>query len=325
MKFLFIAKKFFLQMLLAILAAIFFIASPKIEKSFETTLVNPKYEIDEIFLRYEKEGSARISKRGAFWICDYISPDGKKAVFPCDNTAVKNLLDHSRNIVKVYEISDSLKNKDSLGLSQDDAFCLEFSQNGEIVSRIFFGAADARRRIAFYVDKQKKIYCTDSAILAYLTVSPDFWCDPNIFPESVCGDLSDAVSLAIMYPYEGERRAAKNSGEENSVGKIARLRHGKVSLEEIPDFWSEKWRFVLQCEFSEEFAFASKVKIDDGKGNIYQAFFKPTKGAEGDYFCRFVGFPSAARSESESLAIKSLDYVTTVSAWTFTQIFGEQD
>ena len=131
--------------------------------------------------------------------------------------------------------------------------------------------------------------------------------------------------LSVTIDNEGERRAAKNSGEENSVGKIARLRHGKVSLEEIPDFWSEKWRFVLQCEFSEEFAFASKVKIDDGKGNIYQAFFKPTKGAEGDYFCRFVGFPSAARSESESLAIKSLDYVTTVSAWTFTQIFGEQD
>lgn len=320
MKLAFIAKKFFLQIVLVVLVAIFFIARPKTEKSFDTTLVNPKYEIDAISLRYEKEGSATISKRAAFWTCDYVSPEGKKAVFPCDNTVVKNLLDYSRNIIKVYEISDSLRNKDSLGLSQDDAFCLEFSQDGETVSKIFFGAADSRRRIAFYVDKQKKIYCTDSAILSYLTVSPDFWCDPNIFPESVCGDLSDAVSLAIMHLDEKEAQASKDSNE--TVENIARLRHGKISLEEVPNFWREDWRFI-RCGFSEEFAFASKVKIDDGKGNVYQAFFTPTGGAEGDYFCRFVAHPSAARSESEVLAIQSLDYVTVVSAWTFERIFGD--
>ncbi len=321
MKLVFIAKKFFLQIVLAILVAIFFIASPKSEKSFDTTLVNPKYEIDVISLRYEKEGSAKITKCGAFWMCDYVSPDGKKAVFPCDNTVVKNLLDYSRNILRVYEISDSLRNKDSLDLSQDDAFCLEFSQNSETVSKIFFGAADSRRRIAFYVDKQKKIYCTDSAILSYLTVSPDFWCDPNIFPESVCGDLSDAVSLAIMYSDEEKDKASKDSVE--TVENVARLRHGKIYLEEVPDFWREDSRFV-RCAFSESFYHsASSVKIDDGKGNIYQAFFTPTGGAEGDYFCRFVALPSAARSESEVLAIQSLDYVTTVSAWTYRRIFGD--
>lgn len=309
MKFVFIARKYFPQIVLAFLVAIFFIASPKSEKSFDTALVNPKYEIDEISLRYEKEGSATLSKRGAFWICDYVSPEGKKAVFPCDNAVVKNLLDYSRNIVKVYEISDNLKSRNSLGLSQTDAFCLEFSQNGKTVSKIFFGAADSRRRIAFYVEKQKKIYCTDSAILSYLTLSPDFWCDPNIFPESVC-DKIDGATLAIT---------PLAIGIEKDLSQITRLRHGKIFLGEIPNFSLEGLR-RSQNGFSMDFPC---VKIDDGKGNVYEAFFLPTESAEGDYFCRFVAQPSAVRSEAESLAIKSLDYVTTVSAWTFGRIFSE--
>lgn len=309
MKFNFIAKKFFPQIILAILVAIFFIANPKSEKSFESALVNPKYEIDEISLRYEKEGIATISKRGAFWICDYVSPEGKNAVFPCDSKLVKNLLDFSRSVVKVYEISDNLKNIDSFSLSQDDAFCLEFSQNGKTVSKIFFGAADSMRRIAFYVDKQKKIFCTDSAILAYLTLSPDFWCDPNIFPESVCDKIGGGT-LAI---------SPLAIGIEKDLSQIARLRHGKIFLGETPNFSLEDLRYS-QNGFSAELPCA---KIDDGRGNIYQAFFMPTGGAEGDYFCRFTAIPSAARNESEALAIKSLDYVTTVSAWTFGRIFGE--
>ena len=310
MKFIFIAKKFFPQIALAILVAIFFIANPKSEKSFESALVNPKYEIDEISLRYEKEGSATISKRGAFWIYDYVSPEGKKATFPCDSTVVKNLLDFSRSVVKVYEISDNLKNIDSFSLSQDDAFCLEFSQNGKTVSKIFFGAADSRRRIAFYVDKQKKIFCTDSAILSYLTLSPDFWCDPNIFPESVC-DKIDEGTLAI---------SPLAIGIEKDLSQIARLRHGKIFLGEIQNFSIENLRHSQNGFSAAELPCA---RIDDGKGNIYQAFFMPTGGAEGDYFCRFTAIPSAARNESDALAIKSLDYVTTVSAWTFGRIFGE--
>ncbi len=308
MKIVLIAKRFLPQIVLAFFVAIFFIASPKSEKSFDTALLNPKYEIDEISLRYEKEGSAVLSRRGSFWICDYVSPDGKKAVFPCDSTLVKNLLDHSRNVIKVYEISDSLKNKNSLGLSQDDAFCLEFSQNGKSVSKIYFGSADARRRIAFCVDKQKKIYCTDSAVLSYLTVSPDFWCDPNIFPESVC-DKIDGGALAIS-PLAIET--------EKDLSQIARLRHGKFFLDEIPNFSREDLRY-----FQSDFPELPCVKIDDGKGNVYRAFFMLTEGAEGDYFCRFDAIPSAARSEDETLAIKSFDYVTTVSAWTFARIFGE--
>lgn len=309
MKFVFIARKYFPQVILAFLVAVFFIASPKTEKSFETALVNPKYEIDEISLRYEREGSATISKRGAFWTCDYVSPEGKRAVFPCDGTVVKNLLGCSRNVITVYEISDSLKNMDSLGLSQEDAFCVEFSQDGKTVSKIFFGAADSRRRIAFYVDSQKKIYCTDSAILSYLTLSPDFWCDPNIFPESVC-DKMDGATIAI---------SPLAIGTEPDLSQISRLRHGKIFLDEIPAFSLEGLRYFENRISSE----LPCVKIDDGRGNVYEAFFMPTGGAEGDYFCRFVALPSAARSEAESLAIKSLDYVTTVSAWTFGRIFSE--
>lgn len=309
MKFVFIARKYFPQIALAFLVAVFFIASPKNEKSFETALVNPKYEIDEISLRYEREGSATISYRGAFWTCDYVSPEGKRAVFPCDGTVVKNLLGYSRSVITVYEISDSLKNMDSLGLSQEDAFCVEFSQDGNAVSKIFFGAADSRRRIAFYVDSQKKIYCTDSAILSYLTLSPDFWCDPNIFPESVCGKM-DGATIAI---------SPLAIGIEPDLSQISRLRHGRIFLDEIPAFSLEGLR-LSQNGFSMDFPC---VKIDDGRGNVYEAFFMPTGGAEGDYFCRFVAQPSAARSEAESLAIKSLDYVTTVSAWTFGRIFSE--
>lgn len=307
MKFGFIAKKSVSYIVLVVLVAIFFIARTKTEQSFSAALVNPKYEIDTISLRYEKEGrSAALSNCGSFWTCDYASPEGK-AVFPCDNAVIQKFLEHSRNIVKIYEISDSLKNREAFGLSQDASFCVEFFQSGETVSKLYFGTADLRRRVAFCVDKQEKIYSTNSAILSYLTLSPDFWCDPNIFPESVC-DGMDGGTLAIT-----------PLAIEKELSKIASLRHGSVFLDEINGFSLEDVR-RSQNGISGGFPF---VSVDDGKGNVYQAFFMPTGGAEDDYFCRFVALPSVARSEREALAIKSLDYVTTVSAWTFGRIFGD--
>ena len=308
MKLVFIARRFFPQIILAVLVAIFFIANPKAEKSFDTALVNPKYEIDRISLRCEKEGSATLSKCGAFWICEYASPE-RRIVFPCENSTVEKFIENSRNVIKVYEISDSLKNKNSFSLSDDDAFSVEFSHSGETVSKILFGSEDSRLRVAFCVEGRKKIFCTDSAVLSYLTLSPDFWCDPNIFPESVCGNL-DGGTLAI---------SPLGSGVEKDLPRIASLRHGKIFFDEIPGFSCDDLRY-LQNGFSDDFPC---VKIDDGKGNVYQAFFMPTGGAEGDYFCRFVAFPSSARNEREALAIKSLDYVSTVSAWTFSRIFGD--
>lgn len=57
---------------------------------------------------------------------------------------------------------------------------------------------------------------------------------------------------------------------------------------------------------------------DAGDGNIYRAFFLPK--TDGDYFYRLQVQPSAQRPQEEKEALKKLNAVFNVSAWTFERV-----
>ncbi len=278
-------KRFYLQIILFFLVLIYILSAPRASHSFDTALVNPKYDITKITLSYSKEGTLLLKKTGSFWTGEFHGLDSKVICFPCDSSMVEKFIENSRKLVKATEVSESLSNMERFGLSENDSFLIEFySDLPQSVSQIRFGSLDSVSSIYFTAKNLRKIFSTPSPVKEYLSTSPNFWCSPEIFPSEIAGKIS---------PDKGETGLLK-------------LRHGSVKLIPSRDLdWSG----------------ARQVSIDGGDGSTYTAEFIPSGNAEGDYLCRFFSSPSAQRSPEEKEAILRFNYVSGVSSWTVNRIF----
>ncbi len=229
-------KKFFPQILLLFLAALFFLSAPKKEKTFKTALLNPKRSVQKIVLGDPKFGKISLEKAGSFWLGKKEFSDGKAAFFPCDSDAIKGLLSALKKISTVAEVSGS-KKLSSYGLEKGGAFFLGLYDDGEKEAvSIYFGSLDSRRRIFFFVPKRQKIFAIDSQPLApYLSLDMNFWASPEIFPKDI-------------------------------VGADKKWRRGKMAL-------SPKGQALLAQDF--DWSGAKEKIFDAGDGNLYKALFLP--------------------------------------------------
>ena len=265
-----------LQILLVFLAAIFFAASPKREKSFNTALLNPKYDVDQIEL-LEPGGQGLVLKKcGSFWLGQKESRGSRILYFVCDSSLAENFIGGLKKIVRVEEISDK-KNLAAYGLKPGQAFLLCLKKDGKTLSQITFGNVDSLKRIFFSVPKRQKILSIDSDFFApYLTADPNLWASPEIFPKSV-------------------------------VGIDKKYRHGRLAFDLQEDFdWSG----------------ASSKTFDAGDGNVYRALF--LQRTDGDYWNRFEAVPAAQRPQEEKDALKKINAVFNVSAWTYGRVMEQE-
>ena len=284
-----LAKNFGLQIFLALLVALYFASAPKTEKSVKSALLNPKYQADQIELFEPGQGRLVLTKAGSFWLGQFESDQAhgldssKNSVyFSCDSILIQKLLYNLQSIVNLYEISYTNSAKEKFGLRQDRAFSLKIWQKTQVVTSVKFGALDSQKRIALCADKNTKIWSTDSAALApYLTVSPDFWAAPEIFPKDI-------------------------------LGADKKYRHGKLALSP-----ANPGAPLLASEL--DWSAARQKIFDSGDGNLYRALFLPKSG--GDYYFAFEAVPSAQRPQEEKDALKKINAVWTVSAWTFERVF----
>ena len=277
-------KKFFPQILLFFLAALFFLSAPKKEKTFKTALLNPKHSVQKIVLGDQSFGKISLEKAGSFWLGKKEFSDGKTVFFPCDSDAIKGLLSALKKISTVVEVSGS-KSLSSYGLEKGGAFFLGLYGEGgekEAVS-IYFGSLDSRRRIFFFVPKRQKIFAMDSQPLApYLSLDMNFWVSPEIFPKDI-------------------------------VGADKKWRRGKMAL-------SPKGQALLAQDF--DWSGAKEKIFDAGDGNVFKALFLPAE--EGDYYCLFLALPSAQRPQVEKEALKKINSISLVSSWTFERLLLEE-
>ena len=265
-----------LQIFLIFLAAIFFASSPKREKSFNTALLNPKYDVSQIEL-FDPDGQGLVIKKcGSFWLGQKEASDSRTLYFVCDSSLVETFLGGLKKIVRVSELSDK-KNLALYGLKPDQAFLLSLKKDGKTLSEITFGNVDSLKRIFFSVPKKQKIFSIDSEFFApYLSCDPNFWAAPEIFPKSV-------------------------------VGVDKKYRRGKLSL-------------YLQEAF--DWSGASVKTFDAGDGNIYRALF--LQKTDGDYWFCFEAVPAAQRPQAEKDALKKINAVFNVSAWTYQRVMEQE-
>lgn len=275
-------KKFRLQILLAFLAALYFLSAPRSEKSFTTALLNPKHKVQKIVLGNLEQGKLVLQKTGGFWLGQKNAADQKDLFFASDSALVESFLSVLKRISTVYEVSNTLNLK-AYGLDGGGAFFLGlYDEMGKDVLTLHFGSVDSQRRLYFFIPKRNKIFSIDSEALApYLNLDINLWASAEIFPKDIVG-----------------------SDKKYRRGKLASL-HGQPLLAD-----GINWQDALAKDY------------DPGDGNIYRAFFLPK--TDGDYYYRFEAQPSAQRSDEEKEALKKINAVFNVSAWTFERVMEQE-
>lgn len=274
-------KKFRLQILLAFLAALYFLSAPRSEKSFTTALLNPKHKVQKIVLGNLVQGKLVLQKSGSFWLGQKNVADGKALFFASDSALVESFLSVLKRISTVYEVSNTINLK-AYGLEKGGAFYLELFDGDKSVLSVIFGSVDSRRRLYFFVPERESIFSIDSEALApYLSASENLWANAEIFPKEIVG-----------------------SDKKYRRGKLATM--GKQPL--LAD--GINWTGALEKDY------------DPGDGNIYRAFFLPK--TDGDYYYRFEAQPSVQRPGEEKEALKKINAVFNVSAWTFERVMEQE-
>jgi len=274
-------KKFRLQILLAFLAALYFLSAPRSEKSFTTALLNPKHKVQKIVLGNLEQGKIVLQKTGGFWLGQKNAADQKDLFFASDSALVESFLSVLKRISTVYEVSNTLNLK-AYGLEKGGAFYLELFDGDKSVLSVIFGSVDSRRRLYFFVPERESIFSIDSEAMApYLSASENLWASAEIFPKDIVG-----------------------SDKKYRRGKLATM--GKQPL--LAD--GINWTGALEKDY------------DPGDGNIYRAFFLPK--TDGDYYYRFEAQPSVQRPGEEKEALKKINAVFNVSAWTFERVMEQE-
>ncbi|MBQ6027959.1 MAG: hypothetical protein IJL24_00320 [Treponema sp.] len=275
-------KKFRLQILLAFLAALYFLSAPRSEKSFTTALLNPKHKVQKIVLGNLEQGKLVLQKTGGFWLGKKNAADQKDLFFASASALVESFLSVLKRISTVYEVSNTLNLK-AYGLDEGGAFFLGlYDEMGKDVLTLHFGSVDSQRRLYFFVPKRNKIFSIDSEALApYLNLDINLWASAEIFPKDIVG-----------------------SDKKYRRGKLASLQGQPLLADGL------NWQDALAKDY------------DAGDGNIYRAFFLPK--TDGDYYYRFEAQPSAQRPGEEKEALKKINAVFNVSAWTFERVMEQE-
>lgn len=211
-------KKFRLQILLALLAALYFLSAPKSEKSFTTALLNPKHKVQKIVLGNLEQGKLVIQKTGSFWLGQKNVADGKDLFFICDPALAENFLSVLKRISTVYEVSNTINLK-AYGLEKGGAFYLELFDGEKSVLNIIFGSVDSAHRLFFFVPERQKIFSIDSESLApCLSASENLWASPEIFPKEIVG-TDKKYRHAKLASLQGQPLLADDINWQNALAK----------------------------------------------------------------------------------------------------------
>lgn len=288
-----IARRFSLQLFLAALVALYFLSAPKSEKAVTSALLNPKYEPDQIELFEPEKGSLVLSKAGAFWL-------GR---LPLDGG-------------------------DASGSAAGGEICLYFICDNTVVNKLLYNLkslvklyeiSDKKSAGSSYGLRQDRAFSLKIRQKTQVVSSLKFGSVDSLGRIFLSADKNtkiwstDSAALAPYLTAGADFWAAPEIFPKAVVGEDKKFRHGKLAL------GSDK-KPLLAGAFDWSGALAKT--FDAGDGNVYRAYFLPR--TDGDYWCRFEAVPAAQRPREEKDALKKINAVFLVSAWTYGRVFEEE-
>lgn len=282
-KYLFFAKKFRLQILFALLVLLYFAAAPKNEKFFERAFLTSMSEADKIEMSEPGRGSLSFSKCGSFWLGEFYSEEGESQ--PLFFCCDKSLVEKLLyNLQRKNRLYEISGSKDAKSAYGLRQDCA-FSLKIRRKSEVILSLNFGS------VDSKKRIFiCVDN--------------DTKI-------SSTDSTAFAPYLALDANFWAAPEIFPKDIVGAEKKYRHGKLAVLD--------GRPLKADDF--DWTGAAEKDFDPGDGNFYRAYF--LQRTDGDYCFRFEALPSAQRPSEEKAALKKINAVFLVSAWTFEKVFEE--
>lgn len=284
--------------------------------SVKSALLNPKYvdSVNEVSLSFPDGCTLTFSKgvnREGNEIWSAKTDDGTS--FTANSTMISQLIGHASETCSMAEISDSFTAWASLGLADDNAVNIAFSNNSVDGSRttfssLFFGYENADATMIYVRnDRKSTSWRIQDNYSSYLTDSLSFWADQRILP---IGSLSETDDTRTMIKIETADaiKTLKNdvsNGEsfDETVHLLLSLRSsGLLSLSEMEQM-APQAHPVMTVTLSDDSGNANSVSYGF---TIYEAEYED--GVE--YFARNSGI----------LSTGDASYVLQISSWTFSRI-----
>ena len=191
------------------------------EKLVQSALLNPKYEKDISEITITSGSSSVILERHSNGI--WIGKSGKN-IFPAEQKTVSNMIEHLAKVRNMYKISDSTRQYQNLGLSENDAVTVMYKIKDNMSTILYFGGQNYEQNRRYIRSKSSKTsYEIESDIDTYITVSENFWSDPFLIPKNMIPD-SDIKTQRVSL---GNIKISSDK-DKPLLDKIESLRHGKL-------------------------------------------------------------------------------------------------
>lgn len=225
-----------------------------------------------------------LKKYGSIWTGEE-QTGTDKVIWPADKSTVENMIDSFAKVRKLYEKSASVKNFDSLSVTDEKAAAVEFvTQNGQTVSKLLFGNENTlTSRINVRSSAKLNVYEIDSDISLYLNARSSFFADPYLYP--LCITSFTAEETASL------------------------LRHGNIS-----DSLSERNECTEQTPVD-----SVRKDFSDGSG-VRLRIYSADSQKENTYTVVPQLIPSLTAGKDEINGLSRINYTYSISSWTYEKL-----
>lgn len=206
--------------------------------SVKSALLNPKYvpEVNEIAVSFPSGTEAGLTLRKAparkgseSWFCTTESGFS----FPANASLATQLIERASQTVSMAEVSDSYESWSALGLSDDAAVNIRFSNdaadgNHTTFSSLFFGYENADGSLMYVRnDRKSTAWRISSGYSSYMTGSPSFWADKHLLPVT---DGSEKDDTRTCISYETGSDLFRIYDDQENSSRFSDMIHTLLSL-----------------------------------------------------------------------------------------------
>jgi hypothetical protein len=192
-------------------------------KPFETSLLNPKYNPDEILI-YDNKNALELKFNGKFWTANL--PTNPENQIPADQEMIKNFLEDLKNKRTVYKVADGFSEnsdensaqKDNFGFSDISAFHIIYY---EYPTDLIFGNHDFSQKYRYFTSyrdspSSSPVYEIDSDFEKYLSSSVQVWTEPYLLSRVVAeiSKSSEIQSISVINQKNNQKITLNSKSED---------------------------------------------------------------------------------------------------------------
>ena len=291
----------FACILLVILYSFSVFKKPEAEqrKALSTALVNPKYRDDISRISIFNGGkSLTLDKSLGYW--QLLDDENEYIKLAADSSLVNKMLEELTSVIDVYKVSDKGgKVLKDFGLESagQEAFIFDFYCAEEKAGEILFGKNDFSQTNRYVKSASSStVYETKDFIQNYLSTSIQFWSEPFIISQNVCGAIKASDIQRVIINNKVYTPSSKDFSSYTS--KLLELRHGgfyqtaagSSAAGQLADGPSAAGQFADGQSSSSQLAdgdVVEKIQLELGNKNQIDLYVYKTE-VESEYFCKII-------------------------------------